>query len=464
MSTRDRTALAQVSAAREKTRLEDGYRLGPDDLLEVRIPNLVGAREGQLPQVGATSTPVAEAPVFQQGYRVGADGTINLPLLGDVHVGGRTAAELERHLAGRLIAEEILLDPQVSVLVVEYRSQVAAVVGSVERPGLYPITRPGMRLADLVWAAGGPSRDAGRVLEFRPAPDGRAPTPARPAPPVDPVVAVQRLGIARVGLERLGDGRRVTVALPRAPGNLRSFTLEAPPRLVIDIEDTDPTPAAEVALEDDLVRSARVARRGEGLRLVLDLTRNLDEPAVRLEGTTAVVELGDVSAAPPVVAERNDLAAALSTVGNATDSGLVRVDLGILLEQVGETSLNPKVLPGDVVSLSPAGSVLVDGWVDKPGSYPVTRGLTLTGAVAAAGGHLFAADRSQVSVKRTVGAGEQRIFVVDLDAVSTGRAADLPIADGDVVRLPASAARVVPWSIWALARELIHVGGSVALF
>ena len=34
----------------------------------------------------------------------------------------------------------------------------------------------------------------------------------------------------------------------------------------------------------------------------------------------------------------------------------------------------------------------------------------------------------------------------------------------DVVRLPAAPARLVPWGIWILAREIVHVGGSVALF
>src|SRR5438094_411681 len=31
-------------------------------------------------------------------------------------------------------------------------NRVAAVVGSVERPGLYPLTRPGATIADLLWA------------------------------------------------------------------------------------------------------------------------------------------------------------------------------------------------------------------------------------------------------------------------------------------------------------------------
>ena len=198
-----------------------------------------------------------------------------------------------------------------------------AVSGSVERPGLYPITKPGTTLTDILWAAGGPNRDAGRVVEFVPAADGSA-----------------------------GD---------RSP---------------------------------------------------------------------------------------------------------VRLDLELLLGLAGRDGRmpNPPARPGDVVSVAPAGSVLVDGWVEKPGSYPVTRGLTVSGALAAAGGQVFAADRRRATVKRVLGPGEDRSFTVDLDAVAHGVAADPPVVDGDVIRLPVSASRVVPWGMWTVAREMVHVGGNVLLF
>ena len=59
---------------------------------------------------------------------------------------------------------------------------------------------------------------------------------------------------------------------------------------------------------------------------------------------------------------------------------------------------------------------------------------------------------------------EQRFFTVDLDDVAGGREPDFPLTDGDVVNLPMSPARVVPWSLWTVAREMIHVGGSLLLF
>jgi polysaccharide export outer membrane protein len=256
---------------------------------------------------------------------------VNIPLIGLVRAEGLTPRALEEDIAHRLKAADILRAPQVNVLVSEYRSRVVAVVGSVEKPGLYPLTRPKATLADLIWAAGGPGKDAGREVKFVPAADGAHPD-----------------GMARSG--------------PMRP---------------------------------------------------------------------------------------------------------IRVDLETLLGATQEEeakALNPQVRPGDSISVSPAGNVQVDGWVDKPGSYPVTRGLTLTGAVAAAGGHLFPADRHHVTVKRFLGPGEQRYFTVDLDAVSQGRAADVPITDGDVVRLPPKPTRVVAWGFWSFAKEIVHIYGSVPVF
>jgi polysaccharide export outer membrane protein len=325
ISSRDSARLAAIAATRAAAPMDGGYRIGADDLLDIRIPDLIEAQSVTTSRLGpgGTDLPVVSgAPTFQQGMRVSGSGHVNIPTLGLVSAAGLTPTELEAELARRLLAGGILRAPQVSVLVVEYRSRVVAVIGSVERPGVYPLTRAGTTLADLVWAAGGPNREAGRVVQF--------------------------------------------------------------------------TPAGEPG--------------GDGSPLHLDLE--------------VMLHPGSQGAGVPNVAAR----------------------------------------PGDVISLEPAGSVLVDGWVEKPGSYPVTRGLTVGGAVAAAGGTVFAADRRQAVVKRVYGAGEDRFFVVDLEAVAHGLAPDMPVTDGDVVRLPASMARLLPWGAWTVAREMVHVGGNVLLF
>jgi len=47
--------------------------------------------------------------------------------------------------------------------------------------------------------------------------------------------------------------------------------------------------------------------------------------------------------------------------------------------------------------------------------------------------------------------------------VAEGRIPDVPMTDGDVIRLPASAIRLLPWGVWVMARDLIRVGGQVPI-
>src|SRR5262245_41619320 len=132
MSANDRTRLEAVAAARAGDPAE-GYRIGPDDLLDVRIPDLLAVDAAtQIRQADA----VAAAPVFQQGLRVSAGGDVTIPLLGSVKAEGLTAPALAADVAHRLVAAGILRQPHVSVTVAEYRSRVVAVVGSVEKPGV----------------------------------------------------------------------------------------------------------------------------------------------------------------------------------------------------------------------------------------------------------------------------------------------------------------------------------------
>src|SRR5438034_7970838 len=88
----DRSRLKSVVAEREHADARDGYRIGPDDLLDIRIPDLVpvdAATRGQDATHNGTGVPsIADAPVFQQGMRVSSRGEGSLPYLGLVRVEG----------------------------------------------------------------------------------------------------------------------------------------------------------------------------------------------------------------------------------------------------------------------------------------------------------------------------------------------------------------------------------------
>jgi len=474
---RDGARLEALVAARAAHPAEAGYLIGPDDLLDVRIPDLLdvppepplAAPTGAVP-AGAV---VAGTPVFQRGLRVDAAGTITIPMLGTVQAAGRTASALEQEIAHALVARGILRDPHVSVLVAEYRARVVAVVGSVERPGPYPLTQAGATVADMIWAAGGPSKDAGRIVEFAPAGgDAVGVRPAAAAAPA-PDAGITRaaatepsavaLGVRSVRVEPAGAGRRVTIALSRPPDGVRDFVLAAPPRLVIDLAGPSAATVGErFPTGDPVVPAVRTAARDGGLRAVIDLGADGLAHGVRADGATVVADVGDTTPAAVLPA------AVTEPAPPASGGPPIRLDLDALLHATGQPAsvTNPEVRVGDVISIAPAGNVQVDGWVDKPGSYPVTRGLTVSGAVAAAGGKLFPANLHEVTVKRVLAPGEERLFTIDLAAVADGRTRDVPVTDGDVVRVPYSAPKLVPWGAWELVYSLVRFGayGTGAIF
>src|SRR6185436_6852536 len=183
MTTADVEALRKVTAARAVAPAVEGYRIGPDDLLDIRIPDLIDAQAPMGGRASGSSVGAAQvvggAPAYQQGLRVSGGGEVSIPMIGAVRAAGLTPSALEADIGRRLIAAGILRAPKVSVQVAGYRSGVVAVIGSVERPGLYPVTRPRATLSDMLWTAGGPSKDAGRVAEFTAANGGPTETTIR---------------------------------------------------------------------------------------------------------------------------------------------------------------------------------------------------------------------------------------------------------------------------------------------
>jgi protein involved in polysaccharide export with SLBB domain len=103
--------------------------------------------------------------------------------------------------------------------------------------------------------------------------------------------------------------------------------------------------------------------------------------------------------------------------------------------------------PGDVVLIPAAGQVGVYGWVQKPGTFDVTLGMTVLGAVTAAGGAMFS---SNAEILRTGPEGERTFLPLDLSGIESGRERDLPVEAGDVVLVKGSALGLVPYTLSTL--------------
>ena len=122
------------------------YRIGPEDLIEIQVFGV-----DQLTRT----------------VRVNARGTISLPLVGNLELGGLTAQQAEALIVARL-AESFLQDPQVSLFIKEYTSQRVTIEGAVNKPGVYPLRGPTTLLQSLAVAGGQASlSDMTEVMLFR---------------------------------------------------------------------------------------------------------------------------------------------------------------------------------------------------------------------------------------------------------------------------------------------------------
>jgi polysaccharide export outer membrane protein len=123
-----------------------GYKIGPLDMVEFSV---------------------FKVPELTRMVQVSETGMINLPLVGEVQAGGRTAREVERELTKKLGAK-YLQSPQVTILVKEFNSQRVTIEGAVKRPGVYPL-RGKTSLLQVLASAEGIDRDVSdsTVVVFR---------------------------------------------------------------------------------------------------------------------------------------------------------------------------------------------------------------------------------------------------------------------------------------------------------
>ena len=317
----DLTRLAELWQQRQES-IPD-YPIGPGDVIEISVP--------------------AMKELESRTIRVSGEGTISLPFIGTVQAKGLTEEQLTEHLRQHL--DKYMYNPQVNVFVKEYRSRQAAVIGAVQKPGLYNLASGADTILDVLALAGGLSTNAAQRILFIPA---------------EPL-----------------DGRKAKELASLFPVQLASTT---------------PTPL---------------------------FLKKVD----------------------PIV-----------------------IDLQFLSNGEGQIYLTMPARPGDVFLVPGAGDVLIDGWVEKPGAYKITPGLTVLAAVTAAGGPLFPADINLVKILRTEKNGVRAFFFADLEKIKHGEQEDPRIQEGDVVEVASSTSKMVPYAISRFFSTVFHVGGSIPIY
>jgi polysaccharide export outer membrane protein len=122
---------------------DDRYRIGPGDVLDVRVFN--------------------KPLLSRESVRVNGNGMIRMPLIeDDIMAACHTEGELAKEIGRRYLKYQ--RNPQVDVFVKEYQSQPVAVIGAVNQPAQFKLQRR-VKLLELIAYANGPSLEkAGRNI------------------------------------------------------------------------------------------------------------------------------------------------------------------------------------------------------------------------------------------------------------------------------------------------------------
>lgn len=143
--------LSQTNPALEQRKSNYRYHIGKGDVLNIMVwahTDLNSPVQQNTPQTNQVS----------RGAWVDESGHITYPLVGKIHVQGKTIAQLQDILTGRL--KRYLKNPQVAINVTEFRSQRVFVSGAVKQAGQLPVTNIPMTILDAVNQAGGIAQNA----------------------------------------------------------------------------------------------------------------------------------------------------------------------------------------------------------------------------------------------------------------------------------------------------------------
>ena len=127
-------AIAAAPAPAQPAGMPDqAYILGPEDVVQVEV-------------LGRTD--------FTTRTKIGADGKIQLPLLGAIPAADRTVLQFRDQVRDALQKGGFFNRPIVDVQVASYASRYVTVLGAVGSPGLIPVDRP-YRLSEIIARVGG---------------------------------------------------------------------------------------------------------------------------------------------------------------------------------------------------------------------------------------------------------------------------------------------------------------------
>jgi polysaccharide biosynthesis/export protein len=394
---------------------DEDYVIGPGDTLRIAIFELL--LQGQ--------TDIRD-------YVVTESGKISVPEVGSVQAGGLTERQLESELK-QILSPAILKSPSVTVSLQTSEQKVFAINGDgVNRPGRYPIPRSGFRLTDALATAGSVGQfNVSYVYVTRQVTGKEQGTENATSGPT-----------SRFTPDRMHGSRHVmTAAEMVSEEELRSLAAPAGMRDVARRAETDAAASGTAAVDNPREEPSRdaggriewVFRDGQWVpvRAGGNVESIRPEPVTRPEQAVA-------SEPQPTKAEpQAPQSFGWEQVGSAgAQTRLIKIPVKKLLS--GDPKYDIVVKSGDkiTVPLDIVGEFCVYGHVNQVGYIPLTgRPMTLTGAVAAAGGLGELAWPENVEVRRRIDENHEAIVMVNLKRIAEGSQPDFFIKPHDIVNV-----------------------------
>jgi polysaccharide export outer membrane protein len=376
------------------------YRLHPGDQIDIQIYELYETERFH--------------PIMR---RVDQGGYVTIPEIGQLVAAGLTVDEFQQELVHALRVR-VMGRPTVTVNLIEGAAFNYIIYGHVPSPGRYTLSDPTLRLLEALTMAGGLPlttrtvyvvRQVSTVDEhtFKP---GTKPQSTRhtttSAPSLEDLI------------NQLDDGSQSRPASP-SPG---AFSVQSAPPVSIDDVHTPTVTAPSVDVAGDATTSwVYIPERDAWVEVAPKQVQKVI-PDEKEPTKVAALETSDA------------LADTASTPDDLILERVIEVDYQRLSR--GENDLNLIVRPGDQIYVDgpPTGYYYIEGEIVRPGVYDLptsSERITLSRAVAGAGGLGALAVPDRVDLIRLVGNGREATIRLDLSAIRSRTEPDVYLKPGD---------------------------------
>jgi polysaccharide export outer membrane protein len=200
--------LQDPSAPAAPSATADDYVLGAGDILSLRV---FGHDD------------------LTQSLVIQPDGNVLFPLIGRYPAAGKTTRALSGELAD-VLGKSYVRDPQITLVVAEYRSKTVLVAGEIARPGSYPLAA-GATIVEIL-AKAGPVGSAAAAEAIVVRPRGEVKGPVLPSEVTSADVDVLRVNLREIEKGNLQANLTLrpndTVFIPQAPKIFVSGEVKSP--------------------------------------------------------------------------------------------------------------------------------------------------------------------------------------------------------------------------------------------